>query len=253
MTKKSSRHVFVALPFLLGLLFFVGLINVKAVTIFGVNNKNQLVRFDSATPSAITTVGIITGLQPSETILEIDFRPANGLLYGLGSTSRIYTINTTTGAATLVGSLTTPLSGMTFGFDFNPVVDRLRIVSDADQNLRVNPDNATAIVDGTLQFAQNDPNQGRDPNVAGSYYTNNVAGATTTELTRSDSSSSTRCCAISRASRPTLPGCSARSRVTRSTVQGLKERSRPLEPSSAKQTQRSRFCSAFSRNRGMGA
>jgi hypothetical protein len=69
MTEKSSRHVFVILPFLLGLLFFVGLINVKAVTIFGVNTNSQLVRFDSATPSAITTVGIITGLQPSESIL----------------------------------------------------------------------------------------------------------------------------------------------------------------------------------------
>ncbi len=116
MTKKSSRHAFVALPFLLGLLFFVGLINVKAVPIFGVNNKNQLVRFDSATPSAITTIGIITGLQPSESILEIDFRPANGLLYGLGSASRLYTINTTTGAATLVGSLTTPYERYDFWF-----------------------------------------------------------------------------------------------------------------------------------------
>ncbi len=85
MTKKSSTHAFVALPFLLGLLFFVGLINVKAVTIFGVNTNSQLVRFDSATPSAITTVGIITGLQPSESILEIDFRPDQHDLCGSGS------------------------------------------------------------------------------------------------------------------------------------------------------------------------
>lgn len=123
----------------------------------------------------------ITGLQGGETILGIDFRPANGTLYGLGSTSRLYTINPTTGAATQVGSAGAfTLSGTSFGFDFNPTVDRIRVVSDANQNLRLNPDSgALAGTDTTL-------NPG-NPNVIGSAYTNNFAGATTTTLFAIDS------------------------------------------------------------------
>ena len=85
-----------------------------------------------------------------------------------------------TGVATLVGPLNsggatpTPvlLSGTSFGVDFNPTVDRIRIVSDADQNLRVNPNNGVTIIDGNL-------NPG-NPNVAGAGYTNTFFGASTT-------------------------------------------------------------------------
>ena len=32
------------------------------------------------------------------------------------------------------------LNGQRFGFDFNPAADRIRVVSDSDQNLRLHPD-----------------------------------------------------------------------------------------------------------------
>jgi len=47
---------------------------------------------------------VITGLQAGETVLGFDYRPATGGLYAIGSTSRLYLINGTTGAATQVGS-----------------------------------------------------------------------------------------------------------------------------------------------------
>ena len=135
-------------PVLVGLFFFAGLMNVNAqqssTTIFGVTTANQLVRFSATTPGTITTIGTITGLQTGENILGIDFRPATGQLYALGSNSRLYTINLTTGAATLASTLSVTLSGTSFGVDFNPTVDRLRITSDAKQNLRVNVENARA-------------------------------------------------------------------------------------------------------------
>src|SRR4029079_18534350 len=97
--------------------------------------------FDSATPGTISTPVAITGLQTSETLVGIDVRPSDGLLYGVGSTSRLYTIHTVSGVATQVGTGTfaPALSGTNFGVDFNPVTDRLRVVSDADQNFRLNP------------------------------------------------------------------------------------------------------------------
>ena len=143
-----------------------------------------------AAPGAIISTTAVTGLQASETILGIDFRPATGQLYALGSTSRLYTLDTTTGAATPVTTtaFTPALSGVDFGFDVNPVADRIRVVSDADQNFRLNPNTgAPAIVDGTLAYAAGDPNAGQNPNVVGSAYTNNFAGATTTTLYAVDS------------------------------------------------------------------
>ena len=155
-----------------------------AELIYAVTTTNVLLGFDSATPGTVTTIGAITGLQAGESIVAIDLRPATGQLYGLGSTSRLYTINPATAAATQVGSAGAfTLSGTFFGFDFNPTVDRIRVVSDAEQNLRLNPnDGALTLADSALAFAAGDPNFAQNPSVVGSAYTNNFAGAVTTTL-----------------------------------------------------------------------
>ena len=44
------------------------------------------------------------------------------------------------------------LTGTAFGVDFNPTVDRLRVVGDDGQNLRINVDNGVATADGSLNF-----------------------------------------------------------------------------------------------------
>ncbi|ACO48132.1 DUF4394 domain-containing protein [Deinococcus deserti] len=151
--------------------------------------SNRLLRFSASTPGDVQAQPI-TGLAPGERVLGIDFRPANGRLYALGSTSRIYTIDLASGAATPVGAPFTPvLEGTSFGFDFNPVVDRIRVVSNTGQDLRVHPDTgAVAGVDGRLAYAAGDRNQGRKPDVVAAAYTNPVAGATQTNLYLLDAS-----------------------------------------------------------------
>jgi hypothetical protein len=148
--------------------------------VFGVTTTNDLVSFYSSTPGTIIGTLPITGLQPGESILGIDFRPATGELYGLGSTSRIYRINTANGVAAQVGTgtLSTPLNGTDFGFDFNPTIDRIRVVSDGEQSMAINPDTAAVAVSATL----NPPG-----NVVAAAYTNNFAGATSTTLYDLDS------------------------------------------------------------------
>lgn len=182
----NKRNLWIVL-FLTGLFFTVSLTEVKAETAYAITSDNQLLRFNTNSPNIMTTVGTVTGLQSGETILGIDFRPATGQLYALGSDSRIYTLNKVTGAANFVGALTTPLNGTSFGFDFNPVVDRIRIVSDADQNLRVNPNDGSNVVDGNLAFAAGDRNQGADPNIVGAAYSNNFSGTGATTLYDIDS------------------------------------------------------------------
>ena len=142
---------------------------------YATTTSNRLVQFAVADPCSITMEQKITGLQNGEDILGIDFRPATGQLYGLGSSSRLYVIDPATAVATAVGAapFATALEGSSFGFDFNPTVDRIRIVSNTGQNLRAHPDTGAVVaIDGRLAYAQTDSNAGRKPGVAAAAYTN---------------------------------------------------------------------------------
>jgi uncharacterized protein DUF4394/PEP-CTERM motif-containing protein len=158
-----------------------------AEPIVGLTTSNGLVGFDSSTPGTTSGLIPISGLQLGESVLGIDIRPLNGLLYGVTNQNRLYVINQATGAATQVGSdgaFTLDPTATSFGIDFNPTVDRLRVVSNTDQNLRLNP------INGTLAATDALLNPG-NPNVVGAAYTNNVAGASATTLYDIDSAANT--------------------------------------------------------------
>jgi hypothetical protein len=161
----------------------------EAESLTGLTTTGNLVTFDSATPGTIGSTWAISGLQSGESLLGIDRRPSNGLLYGLGSTSRLYTINTTTGVATQVGTAGAfTLTGTAFGFDFNPVFDRIRVVSTDTSNFRLNPNNGTlAGTDTPLSYAPGDSGANITPRVVGLAYTNNFDGTGVTTLFGIDS------------------------------------------------------------------
>src|SRR5438045_1082868 len=117
---------------------------------------NDIARFDSGATGAVTSVPVI-GLQGGESLVGIDVRPANQVLYGIGSSSRLYTIDPLTGVATQVGAAGAfTLNGTSFGTDFNPVPDRIRVVSNTGQNLRINPNDGTlAATDTAISPAGN--------------------------------------------------------------------------------------------------
>ncbi|HLL44139.1 MAG TPA: DUF4394 domain-containing protein, partial [Segetibacter sp.] len=109
-----------------------------AITFYALGGGTMLDKFSTTSPEKVLNSATITGLQNGEKILAIDFRPATGQLYGVGSTSRIYVIDPKTGTARAVSgqspnptpavpaSFTPALSGNIVGFDFNPTVDRIR-------------------------------------------------------------------------------------------------------------------------------
>ena len=147
----------------------------------------------------------IAGLVTSETLVGIDFRPATGQLFGLGvnstsGSSTLYIIDPQTGTATTVGTVTdaagspVSLAGSTqFGIDFNPTVDRLRIVTNTGLNFRINPTNG-AFVDGDTVTAGTQPDgringNGSTTTVDATAYTNSFAGATVTTQYTLDASS----------------------------------------------------------------
>ena len=152
--------------------------------IAAVGNSTSLLSWDSATPGTIISGSFVSGLQNNETIVGIDFRPATGQLYALGTTSRLYTLNTSNGAATAVaGAFAPPLNGFNFGFDFNPTIDRIRVVAETNKNTVLNPITGAVQLSATdLFFGPADPTFGVDPNVVNSAYTNNFVGAGSTQL-----------------------------------------------------------------------
>ena len=151
---------------------------------YGVDAANRLVTFSGQTPTSIKRIPF-TGLAAEEQVVGLDVRPANKQVVALGSTSRLYRIDVATGVATAIGTtaFVPGLAGASFGFDFNPTVDRIRVTTDARPNVRLHPDTgATAAVDGQLSYAAGDAGASSTPRIVASAYTNSVAGATTTQL-----------------------------------------------------------------------
>jgi hypothetical protein len=178
-----ARHICISFAALL----LLGLAEVRAEPMYAYSAGagNLLYRFDSSTPNTRTTVSI-TGLQGGEILHGLDLRPADGVLYAVTNQNRMYSVNPATGAATQVGSSGAfTLNGTAFGVDFNPMVDRLRVVSNTEQNLRLDPTN------GTLAGADAALNTTGD--IVAVAYSNNVAGAASTTLYAIDAVARTLC------------------------------------------------------------
>ena len=140
-------------------------------TFYATDNQGNLVSFSADNPRQLDSSRPITGLPSGVSLKGIDFRPATGDLYGVGSDSVVYRVNPLTAIAVAEGPAFTPaLRGRFFGVDFNPTVDRIRLTSDANQNLRLHPDDANVV------GADTDLNPG-DPTVVGSAYTNSSFSA----------------------------------------------------------------------------
>jgi hypothetical protein len=157
--------------------------SIQAATIYGVTTSNVLVRFDSASPGTVTTIGTISAA--AGTIADLDFYPVNSLLYAFNTSGTGFRINLTDASATLAITPAAGITGTVTDADFNPSADRVRIFASGgtNQNYRLVPDvetngtgatPGTVIVDGTFTDAT--------VNLVGSAYTNNFDGAGSTAL-----------------------------------------------------------------------
>jgi hypothetical protein len=164
-----------------------------APTVLGLTTTNQLVAFDPKAPNTITSTTPITGLNAGDMVVGIDTRPKDGLLYAVTRAGVLYTVNPATGAATLKATLAadpadatapfTALAGTVFSVDFNPQADRLRVIGDGGQNLRIVPDTGLTTTDGTINRA------GAAPMLLASAYNNSFDGAPSTMLLNLDAAS----------------------------------------------------------------
>lgn len=162
--------------------------------------SGKVLTFNRGDLSQLVSDVTITGLASGERFLGLDVRPADRLIYGVTNLANLYTLNDSTGVATLrfplkAGAATaatctggapaayTALSGTEFGLDFNPQADRLRLASDTRQNLRINVADGAAIVDCPITFVGGTGT----PKPTGAAYTNSVPAAMATALFYVDS------------------------------------------------------------------
>jgi hypothetical protein len=159
-----------------------------------------------------TTVTVPAGsLNAGETLAGIDFRPSTGQLMGLGvnpttDTATLYLIEAKGGTVTAVGTpggISFTSDGVTpvdlppvatgYGFDFNPSVDRIRVVAGSGLSFRINPVLGTPVDGGASPGTNPDGDINGGSTVAtAAAYTNSYAsvGGPTTLYTLDSSSNS---------------------------------------------------------------
>ncbi|WP_405925663.1 DUF4394 domain-containing protein [Streptomyces sp. NBC_00035] len=153
----------------------------------GLTADQRLIAFRVDRPADTAPLGKVGGLKGDTALIGIDYRVQNNKLYGVGDRGGIYTIREAGARATKVSQLTVALQGKSFGVDFNPAANRLRVISDTGQNLRHNLDDpagapaaGSTATDGTLTNPPVPPNPGATAlGVTAAAYTNNDLDTTT--------------------------------------------------------------------------
>lgn len=173
MTKSSSIAPARATATLLGALLGLAAMPAYAADMIGLDGANRLVRFTDAKPG-VTQTRLVKGT--SAKLLGIDVRPSNGMLYGLAADGTIYTLDATSGQATKVSKVNLAPATDATVVDFNPVADRLRVVTASGRSLRINVDTGETVEDGKLNFAAGDANAGKTPRVTAGGYINSMPG-----------------------------------------------------------------------------
>ncbi len=155
--------------------------------IVAVTTANALLRFNAGQPQQVRERRPLQGLRAGERILGIDYRVAKGELYALGAVGtagQLYRIDVAQARALPVGSgVALPGEAAEWGFDFNPTVDRIRVVNDRGANLRLHPDTGAQVDgdpntpgvqgDAALAYDGADAAAGKAPAIVAAGYTYN--------------------------------------------------------------------------------
>ena len=140
----------------------------NAASIIGLVDGKTLVWVDPATKK-VTGKADIKG---AASVVGIDVRPADGMLYAVTADGGIYTIDAKSGQATMKSKISEGLKGTVTVVDFNPAADRLRVITSDGANLRINVDDGKTMVDGALKYKDGDAQAGKTPKVVAGAYTN---------------------------------------------------------------------------------
>ncbi|HUR29867.1 MAG TPA: DUF4394 domain-containing protein [Saprospiraceae bacterium] len=114
-----------------------------SVGFYALSTSNMIYTYRSGPPATIISKAQVTGLGDGEVLLAIDVRPATRVLYGVTNMNNIYSIRVSSGLASATKVSQVPfkpgIQGTTIGFDFNPTTDKISLITNANQNLKIDP------------------------------------------------------------------------------------------------------------------
>ena len=172
-----SKSVTFSVGLTLAALLSAGVSN--AATLAALQDGNSIAWIDTDQKKITGSVKLADGA----TLVGFDVRPSDGKLYGVTPDGIIVTVDAKTGKWEKKSQLSEKLpAGASISVDFNPVADRMRILTSTGTSLRVNVDDGKATIDGALKYAETDPSKGKAPNVTAAAYTNSFAGTKETAL-----------------------------------------------------------------------
>ena len=147
--------------------------------IVGLVDGKSIVTIDPATRKVASKADI----KGAEQLVGIDVRPADGMLYGIavdGSSGRDR-CQVRSGRPRRASCRRSSSPTSITIVDFNPVADRIRVMSSDGTSLRVNPDDGKATVDGSHKYKEGDANAAKKPKVVAGAYTNSWKGTKATD------------------------------------------------------------------------
>jgi len=151
----------------------------EAATLAALQDGKSIVWIDTDQRKVVGMVGLAGGAS----LIGFDVRPADGKLYGVTADGTIVTVDAKTGKWEKKSQLSEKLpEGAMFSVDFNPVADRLRVLSSTGMSYRINVEDGKTTVDGSLKYADADANKGKQPKVTAGSYSNSYAGTKETAL-----------------------------------------------------------------------
>ena len=151
----------------------------NAMPAVGLVGDSTLVMFDTETRAVSGTMDV-SGV---DGLAGIDVRPADKMLYGVTLAGEVVTIDTASGAATVRSTLSEMLPSYEGAIvDFNPMADRLRLMSTDGTNHRVNVDDGMVTVDGSLAFEDADMHAGETPDIVEAAYINSYGKPDSTAM-----------------------------------------------------------------------
>jgi hypothetical protein len=164
--------------------------NIVTGDTIALTDMGHVISFDRATPSTLKSNLIVTGLKANDVMIGMDYRPADDKLYAVSSLGNIYTLDPATGVAAFKVALSANITDTTDGnapfsaisgdtalmsVDFNPMADKLRVISSEGLNLRIDVDTGATITDGNI-------NGDATAKVTAAAYSNSYAGTVSTRL-----------------------------------------------------------------------
>jgi hypothetical protein len=141
--------------------------------IWAVDLDNNLLLFGAEDPTVLSVKRRISGVPILKRIIGIGFRPSDGRLYGIGSDSRVYTIDTLSAKATAVNEqrfspAIVDFFDIHFAMALEPNGNRFRLVAaESGINWSVSLDDGSATTGEKTHYAEGTAYAGQTPRLMG--------------------------------------------------------------------------------------